>query len=130
MMLKFDTLIQLIVFLIIATSECLSLYCKDENGNNVDWYILYKLPFLQSDESPLNTGFSYASLSGPSVESLTGDRLDELRHWYLSKHLIKDSQSFLGQTLDPVYSLFSRRSKSNEISFVMYNDSPPPDSGN
>ena len=126
-MFKFYTLSFLIILSFVT--KCRSLYCKDENGNDVDWFILYKIPFLQSDKDPLNTGFSYASLTGPAVNSVNGDRPDEEWHWHLSKYSIRDRSSLLGQTLEPIYTQFKRGSKS-DISFVMYNDSPPPESGN
>lgn len=118
-----------LIFIVTCINTSWSLFCKDENGINVDWYLLYKIPYLQEDQVPLKTGFAYAFLSGPAISAMNGDLPDEDWQWHLSKYTIKDKRSFLGQTMDQIYSQVDHPSK-DDISFIMYNDSPPPNSGN
>lgn len=105
--------------------------CRDEEGNPVDWFIVYKIPLLQQDPSKqLATGYSYAFLTGAPLSG-SGKRISSvfahsrLRQdaWKLSDRLITDSESIFGQTIAQLYD------KASKYSSVMYNDQPPPSSG-
>lgn len=130
---------KLMIFLTILLAVLLhqrtvhSLTCRNEDGEPVDWFIMYKVPLLQKETSKLlSSGYSYAFVSGPSVKTSTsrvraffqsdqGEGRPE--SWELSDKLITDNSSILGQTLAPLYQ------SSVKSSFVMYNDQPPITSG-
>ncbi|KAF7488482.1 Deoxyribonuclease-2 [Sarcoptes scabiei] len=90
-------LLNLITFLIFGFGSNLiwcetnsSPCCKDEDGNCVDWFILYKYPHLAHEtESNLFYGYSYAFVTSKSQDS-----------WTLSNKTMKDSDSILGKTLE------------------------------
>lgn len=42
--------------------------CLDDDGNQVDWYIVYKLPLLDENDAPFNTGYSYAYITSENVK--------------------------------------------------------------
>lgn len=44
--------------------------CLDDDGKPVDWYIVYKMPLLQSDGAPFNTGYGYAYITSDQVKEL------------------------------------------------------------
>ena len=87
--------------------------CKDEAGQPVDWWILYKLPVPQksgktySDFVNNGTGYTYI-LSNNNNQP-----------WTLSSKSMEDVTSLPGQTLAPVY-----KNLSNIMTF-MYNDEKP-----
>lgn len=44
--------------------------CLDDNGNPVDWYMVYKMPLLSDDGAPFNTGYSYAYITSENVKEI------------------------------------------------------------
>jgi len=101
------------------TLSSAALYCKDEAGNDVDWWISYKIPKLATDGN-LGTGFSYAYFQG---KQLTG-RSKDIKGWKLSEKLSTDKNSLYGVTLAPLYA------SPTKYTSVMYNDDPPAAEGN
>jgi len=110
--------------------------CKDESGNPVDWFVLYKIPRLENDPvTVFRSGFAYAFLTGPPISarelfldnfrSSSSSKRKSSQSWKLSSHLITQEESLLGQTLGILYS----QAKQPSSSFVFYNDAPPPDAG-
>ncbi|RWS21726.1 Deoxyribonuclease-2-like protein, partial [Leptotrombidium deliense] len=96
------------------------LYCKDENGNDVDWFIFYKLPKInQKEESYFADGLKYAYISGPAIKGTSVKK-----EWKLSKKQIGDQDSILAHTLLPVYNNIDKYSS------IMYNDDAPGVGGN
>lgn len=97
----------------ICITSCLSLSCKDDAGNDVDWFIAYKIPRLEKDPSPFKSGYSYAYITSNTVAN----------GWTLSSKLITDATSITGNTLAPLYAppgFFG-----SSISHVAYNDQKP-----
>ncbi|RWS25138.1 plancitoxin-1-like protein [Leptotrombidium deliense] len=91
------------------------LYCKDENGNDVDWFIIYKLPKINQRElSYFADGLKYAYISGPAIKGRSVKK-----EWKLSKKQIGDQDSILANTLLPVYNNIDKYSS------IMYNDDVP-----
>jgi deoxyribonuclease II len=79
--------------------------CRDEDGNLVDWFYLYKLPKIDGkSESGLNYLFVTSSSS----------------NWTMSQKLMNDSSSMVGKTFEEVY--IDR--KDNKIK-LLYNDEAP-----
>ncbi|XP_034002722.1 deoxyribonuclease-2-alpha-like isoform X1 [Trematomus bernacchii] len=77
--------------------------CRNDEGNEVDWYILYKLPLGHSDN-----GLSYLYMD----ESTDG--------WKLSKHTIDSSSGTLANTLEPLLDYYVR--KTEGFGYILYND--------
>ncbi|XP_076675033.1 deoxyribonuclease II [Andrena cerasifolii] len=88
------------------------LQCKDENNMPVDWYVLYKLPKLQTSSNPLiRKGLAYLYITDATVG--TG--------WQLSARSIASNSSIPGSTLAPLYN----DENDEENLWALYNDSPP-----
>lgn len=98
-----------------------SLYCKDENGKDVDYSIVYKIPKLGNQPAPLNTGFSYAFMLG---KPLSGSGKETTTSWTLSDKLVTDKTSLFAQTTASVYT------NPNNFTWFLYNDEPPHAYGN
>ncbi|XP_033937182.1 deoxyribonuclease-2-alpha-like [Pseudochaenichthys georgianus] len=71
--------------------------CRNDEGSEVDWYILYKLP-----------GLSYMYMD----ESTNG--------WKLSGNTIDSSSGTLGNTLEPLLDYYVR--KTEGFGYILYND--------
>lgn len=103
-----------------AVSGRESLSCRNEQGVAVDWFITYKIPYLQQDPSKiLRSGFAYAFISGPTLGSMQRQR--EIG-WTLSSKLITEDDCIFAQTLNPLYT------DRNSYTHLMYSDSPPENS--
>ncbi|XP_073332553.1 deoxyribonuclease-2-alpha-like [Pagrus major] len=83
--------------------------CRNDAGNKVDWYILYKLPKGNSD------GLSYLYMD----ESTKG--------WKLSRKKINSSTGTLANTLKPLLDFYAK--KTEGFGYMLYNDQPPPKGG-
>jgi deoxyribonuclease II len=79
--------------------------CRDEDGNLVDWFYLYKLPKIVGKSE---TGLNYLFVTSSSSD------------WTMSQKLMNDSSSMVGKTFEEIY--VDR--KDNKIK-VLYNDEPP-----
>ncbi|KAJ6217649.1 hypothetical protein RDWZM_008806 [Blomia tropicalis] len=103
-------LMNTILFILFGSSLGAHPHCVDESGDAVDWYIVYKFPYLSHSHSKLFGGYRYATLTSKSPVG-----------WQLSSHNITDHKnSIFAKTLSPVYS-------SKSVSSVFYNDQPPDD---
>lgn len=104
----------LILFALIFKAAAIAdrIGCRDESGNLVDWYYLYKLPnsFLRnSGLEEKNDGLNYVFLTPSSMDQ-----------WSFSKHLMNDSSSMAAQTLSIAYN----KSLGDQNLVMMYNDEP------
>lgn len=109
---KFSRVITIILSLIELSVE---FDCVDENGGPVDWFIVYKVPKLETSSSPLlKSGFGYTFITDKTINS---------RDWTLSKKSINQKDSIFGQTIGPLISQLNK--VSNDMSFVVYNDQTP-----
>ncbi|XP_067368156.1 deoxyribonuclease-2-alpha-like isoform X1 [Channa argus] len=79
--------------------------CRNDNGNEVDWYILYKLPNLG------NGGLSYLYMD------------DSTGGWQLSKETINSKSGTLANTLRPLLAFYEK--KNEGFGYMLYNDQPP-----
>ncbi|XP_031621229.1 deoxyribonuclease-2-alpha-like [Contarinia nasturtii] len=90
--------------------------CKDEKGENVDWFYVYKLPGHYS-ASAAERGCLYFFITPSSVGS----------QWLLSEHTLNDTESIAGRTLTQAY--FNENQLEDRV-LVAYNDEPPNAKGN
>ncbi|CAH2041417.1 unnamed protein product, partial [Iphiclides podalirius] len=100
----------LLVFSSILTEcICLTPQCRNERGEPVDWFYVYKLPREKNHLNPLvRRGVAYMYLT-PS--KLRGG-------WIMSDLAISDPRSMIGKTLTPLY-------QDRNIISLVYNDQPP-----
>ncbi|KAM8875154.1 deoxyribonuclease-2-beta-like isoform 2-T2 [Spinachia spinachia] len=83
--------------------------CKNEAGEPVDWFIIYKLPRYKIGK--IGSGVNYMYLDS-SVGS-----------WQLSKFTVNSSEGAVGNTLNQLY--MGKAYKSNGSVYALYNDGPP-----
>lgn len=85
--------------------------CKDEQGQNVDWFVVYKLPKNGVKYGPNEPGSRYIYV--------TNRTNSHSYSWIFSTKSIGGKNSILGRNLKSIYSPNSR------ISHIFYNDDPP-----
>ncbi|KAI5614691.1 deoxyribonuclease-2-beta isoform X1, partial [Silurus asotus] len=81
--------------------------CLNEDGQPVDWFIMYKLPRIK--QGSLGSGVDYMYLDA------------SLTKWQMSKNAVNTSEGALGRTLSQLY----QRYQLNSSAFMLYNDAPP-----
>lgn len=83
--------------------------CNDESGQPVDWWVIYKLPALKTNQSnPFASGYRYGYMdaNSPTKLALGKDSLDT----FLT--------GALGSTLNQIY-------KNRSTGYIMWNDETP-----
>ena len=103
------TPVLLLLLILTRIPETTSFGCLDELGRSVDWFIVFKVPRLEDQLAPFNTGLAYAFIS--SRQNSNG--------WQLSKRLLNDTDSLIRRTLVQVYG------NSHHYNYIQYNDDPP-----
>ncbi|KAM4739128.1 deoxyribonuclease-2-alpha-like [Anableps anableps] len=99
-------LIRLLLSIGLLFKACYSdVRCRNDKGEDVDWYIVYKLPNVNDG------GLSYLYMD----ESTSG--------WKLSKEKINSKTSFLAKTLKPLLDSYSKKTES--FGYMLYSDQPP-----
>ncbi|CAH2262781.1 jg18162 [Pararge aegeria aegeria] len=95
--------------LFLSYCSCLTPQCRNEKGEAVDWFYVYKLPRERNHLNPLvRKGVAYMHLTPSKLKG----------GWIMSDLAISDPRSMVGRTLAPLYQ------DKNTISLV-YNDQPP-----
>lgn len=79
--------------------------CRNDQGEEVDWYILYKFPKSTSD------GLSYLYM-----DHSTGG-------WRLSREKINSPSASVANTLKPLFDYYKK--KTEGFGYILYNDQPP-----
>uniref|UniRef100_UPI0037E8760D deoxyribonuclease-2-alpha-like isoform X2 n=1 Tax=Semicossyphus pulcher TaxID=241346 RepID=UPI0037E8760D len=79
--------------------------CRNDEGKEVDWYILYKLP------NKYGEGLSYMYMD------------DSTKGWTLSKEAINSQSGTLANTLKPLFDFYDRQMEG--FGYMLYNDQPP-----
>ncbi|KAH6942647.1 hypothetical protein HPB50_008811 [Hyalomma asiaticum] len=91
--------------------------CKDQDGQDVEWFIIYKLPRMQTYQqnsfTPEGGEFAY-------VDARTSEAT--LRYWPLSGFDLYEAQNPVAFTLAPLYENTTRK----DILYFVYNDQSPP----
>ncbi|XP_075239727.1 plancitoxin-1-like [Convolutriloba macropyga] len=109
----------LFIFAGVIIEQSSALTCIDEDGDPVDWYIVYKLPKYSAESGYLynGTGYLYLDVNTPNFT--------------LSKNNVNSSSSAFYRTLKPIYSNYansnSQSSEHSESPFAhgFYNDQWP-----
>ncbi|KAM7047090.1 deoxyribonuclease-2-beta isoform 3-T4 [Acridotheres tristis] len=84
--------------------------CRNEDGETVDWFTLYKLPKHAKGQIPM-LGLEYLYMDALAPQ------------WQLGKYLINMTQGAVGQTLQQLYETYE--SKRNTTAYAIYNDEIP-----
>lgn len=110
----------LLIAQIIATVNCTSAKsspaCKNQDGKDVDWFIVYKLPQMQDNKGFKSDGGRFAYVDARSANG-------GLKYWPLShQDLYKDGNP-VARTLAPLFEKTARK----DILYFAYNDQPPPE---
>uniref|UniRef100_A0A8C6WRW2 Deoxyribonuclease-2-alpha n=1 Tax=Neogobius melanostomus TaxID=47308 RepID=A0A8C6WRW2_9GOBI len=79
--------------------------CRNDQGKEVDWYILYKLPKSSGD------GLSYLYMD------------QSTRGWRFSREKINSSSGSVANTLKPLFDFYKK--KTEGFGYILYNDQPP-----
>ncbi|XP_028856768.1 deoxyribonuclease-2-alpha-like [Denticeps clupeoides] len=95
-----------LVFCWLECASAAGISCRNEQGQAVDWYILYKQPSI-NDEN----GLVYLYMD----ESTGG--------WVPAHNPIDDQKSALAQTLLPLFQHFTN--ETINFGYILYNDQPP-----
>lgn len=82
--------------------------CRNEiNGQELDWFTLYKLPKLHSDSIKLvNNGTAHLFMT------------NQKQNWFLSSLSINSTESFPAKTLEPLYSI----ENNTDLGYILYSD--------
>ncbi|XP_050933204.1 deoxyribonuclease-2-beta [Lates calcarifer] len=105
----FSLCFQIAVMFLCCTVCCTGISCRNEAGEPVDWFIIYKLPRYKIGE--VGSGVDYMYLDS-SVEN-----------WQMSKFMVNTSQGAIANTLNQLY--MGKAYKSNSSVYALYNDAPP-----
>ncbi|XP_008934253.1 PREDICTED: deoxyribonuclease-2-beta [Merops nubicus] len=100
----------LLLLLSSAPLRAAEISCRNEDGETVDWFALYKLPKHAKAEVPL-LGLEYMYMDALAPQ------------WQLGKYLVNVTQGALGQTLQQLYEMYEP--ENNSIAYAMYNDEVP-----
>lgn len=101
-----------------VSSSTKSPQCIDDSGQPVDWYIIYKFPYLKHlNEPDLFGGYHYAYQTSKTIQQSTKN--DD--GWHFSSKQITESESIFGQTFKPFFSSENRP----KLTSMFYNDQPP-----
>ncbi|XP_029988375.1 deoxyribonuclease-2-beta [Sphaeramia orbicularis] len=105
----FNVLALIVIMFLCCTLCSADIACRNEAGESVDWFVIYKLPRYKIGE--VGSGVDYLYLDS-SVGS-----------WQWSKYMINSSQGAVGSTLSQLYK--AQAYKSNSSVYALYNDAPP-----
>ncbi|CAG03464.1 unnamed protein product [Tetraodon nigroviridis] len=105
----FGSCVQIILLFCSHSAYAAAISCKNEGGEPVDWFIIYKLPKYKIGEVGSGLDYMYLDSNGSG--------------WQMSKYLVNTSQGALFQTLNQLY--VGRAFQSNSSVYAFYNDAPP-----
>lgn len=100
---------QIVIMFLCCTVCSTDISCRNEAGEPVDWFIIYKLPRHKIGEFGSGVDYMY-------LDSSVGS-------WQMSKFLVNTSEGAIGSTLNQLYK--GEAYKSNSSVYALYNDAPP-----
>ncbi|KAF6205451.1 hypothetical protein GE061_019623 [Apolygus lucorum] len=99
----------LVICSLLGTALAAGLQCKDEGGNDVDWYVVYKIPEDYSSQSGITSGKGYMFITSDTVD----------KGWTVSKKTMAENSNIIGRTIENMYE------KSDSEMWLVYNDQVP-----
>ncbi|XP_028897757.1 deoxyribonuclease-2-beta [Zeugodacus cucurbitae] len=92
-----------------AKKESPNVACRDENGEVVDWFYMYKLPRIHTHYGARrnSSGFNYLYITSNNYDA-----------WRLSTHEVTSTESMPGKLLQPLFD-------DERVLLVAYNDQKP-----
>ncbi|KAI9555628.1 hypothetical protein GHT06_018143 [Daphnia sinensis] len=110
-----------ILWCVVTQPATASLSCRTEDGQPVDWFVLYKLPPTTLGKA--TDGRAYVYTTSASTQG------DDGSTWIFSQQSIDSAGSLPGQTLEPIYNfpehVVSEDNDVDERLLLMYNDEFP-----
>nr|XP_022326137.1 plancitoxin-1-like isoform X2 [Crassostrea virginica] len=85
--------------------------CKSQNGDNVDWFIMYKVPYKTKSSDGITKGTEFFYTDAKIKHS-------DIKYMYIDIDLNQSDQNPLYKTLEPIY-------RTDGLPYIMYNDQPP-----
>ena len=110
-LLKSTFLLATLVSFVYSAAVSPKISCRDEAGNPVDWFTMYKLPILSDNTKSawIPDGSAYTFMTDKSQTA-----------WTLSSKSIANATSMPAQTLNMLYkSTFNQNTK---LGYILYND--------
>ncbi|XP_072255603.1 deoxyribonuclease-2-alpha [Pyxicephalus adspersus] len=101
----------LLMSLLMPYLSSAAISCYGDNGQPVDWFIVYKLPSLDHSSE---AGMKYMYQDGNSGG------------WVKGVSLMNRTDSAVGRTVNQLY----KSSQSQNVAYILYNDQPPKDEDN
>lgn len=92
--------------------------CKDENRNDVDWFIVYKLPETVSADENGRRSLDTNEIRFVYVDA--SNSINGLRYWPLSVQDLNKTENPVAYTLAPLYQETTRQ----DMLYFVYNDQP------
>lgn len=104
-------LLSILAIVALADSQD-ALQCRDESGKAVDWYVVYKFPYIAAkNDRSIFSGYNYAYQTSNTTED----------GWHLSDNQITDpKKSIFAQTLNPILAAGQKK-----FGTAFYSDQPP-----
>ncbi|KAG8441405.1 hypothetical protein GDO86_006953 [Hymenochirus boettgeri] len=103
-----NAILLLLTHLILPLSSSAVISCYGDSGQEVDWFIVYKLP--RQKHSKLGGGLEYMYQDGSS------------NGWVIGKSLMNSTDSAVGRTVSQLYKANGAK---GGVAYVLYNDQPP-----
>ncbi|XP_014206980.1 plancitoxin-1 [Copidosoma floridanum] len=101
-----------VVLFLNSFEQVLLLQCKDERNQDVDWFVLYKIPKISdSNNNLIKNGAAYLYMHSNNYNN----------GWTLSDKDIGSKESIPAYTLAPFYD----KKQSKDFMWILYNDQPP-----
>ncbi|OCT82521.1 deoxyribonuclease-2-beta [Xenopus laevis] len=95
-----------VVYLPAMSMVAAEISCRNEAGDPIDWFVVYKLPMLNDSTG---SGLDYLYMDSTNQE------------WQISKFQINTTKSAVGQVLQQLYQDYDK----DDTVYMIYNDAPP-----
>ncbi|XP_003741591.1 deoxyribonuclease-2-alpha [Galendromus occidentalis] len=116
------------VLICIGRSPSEALWCKDAEGNQVEWSLIYKLPhrLSQPPSSPLSSVPKRSKHDGSDYGYIDSRMVADGARNFSSgaKGIFSDEQNPLANSLEPLFK-WSKAKANRELVYIAYNDQPP-----
>ncbi|NP_001086671.1 deoxyribonuclease II, lysosomal L homeolog precursor [Xenopus laevis] len=100
-------LLRLLTHVILPVSSFAAISCYGDQGQQVDWFIVYKLPQMKGTELEGGVKYMYQDSSSGG--------------WVPGASLMNSTDSAVAQTVGQLYKAYGMK----DVAYVLYNDAPP-----